>query len=141
MAARKWTKKQREQQAEVIRRSRPWDRATGPRTPEGKAKAAQNALKHGLHSQQIKEFRRIIRYSRKVNLFNVDAHQLVEEAREAAIKFVVERMDQEDTGALVKAHEFLMAQTEQVNKKFWKVHNRMFKFVHWELYGIRKYRE
>jgi hypothetical protein len=32
-------------QSEAIHRWRPWLRSTGPRSPEGKAKAAQNAYK------------------------------------------------------------------------------------------------
>lgn len=141
MPGRRWTAKQKKQQAAAIQRWKPWDHATGPRTPAGKAKSAQNALKHGLQSQQINEFRKIIRYSRTVDLFNVEAHQLVEDAREAAIQYVVNRMNQDDTAALIKAHEFLASQSEQVSKKVLKIHDRMFKLFRQELYSIRRPRE
>jgi DNA invertase Pin-like site-specific DNA recombinase len=37
-----WTRERRKRQSELIRQFRPWERATGPRTPEGKARAAKN---------------------------------------------------------------------------------------------------
>lgn len=42
MAARKWTEEQKQRQREAIRRWKPWEKSTGPRTEEGKAKAARN---------------------------------------------------------------------------------------------------
>ena len=42
-----WTDERRKQQAEAIRRWRPWERATGPRTTEGKARSARNADRGG----------------------------------------------------------------------------------------------
>lgn len=37
-----WTPERRKRQSEIIRQFRPWERATGPHTPEGKARAAKN---------------------------------------------------------------------------------------------------
>jgi DNA invertase Pin-like site-specific DNA recombinase len=37
-----WTPARRKRQSELIRQFRPWTRATGPRTPQGKARAAKN---------------------------------------------------------------------------------------------------
>ena len=45
--ARAWALEDRQRQAALIQRWRPWEHATGPRTDEGKAKASGNALKHG----------------------------------------------------------------------------------------------
>ena len=42
MAARTWTPEQRARQAEKIRTWQPWRQSTGPKTPDGKAKAARN---------------------------------------------------------------------------------------------------
>ena len=40
-----WTLERRQRQSEAIRTWKPWERSTGPRTPEGKAKVAQNSYK------------------------------------------------------------------------------------------------
>ena len=37
-----WTKDRKARQALAIQQWRPWDRSTGPKTPEGKAKSAEN---------------------------------------------------------------------------------------------------
>ena len=54
-----WTPERRARQAELIRTWQPWTRSTGPRTPEGKAKASRNAWKGG-YWQQLKELRRLL---------------------------------------------------------------------------------
>ena len=40
-----WTPERRARQAVLIRHWKPWERSTGPRTPEGKAKVSRNADK------------------------------------------------------------------------------------------------
>ena len=40
-----WTDERRARQAEAIWRWRPWEKSTGPKTDEGKAKASRNAYK------------------------------------------------------------------------------------------------
>ena len=40
-----WPKERRERQAQVCRATKPWERATGPRTDEGKARSSRNADK------------------------------------------------------------------------------------------------
>ena len=42
-----WTPERRAQQAELIRQWRPWEKSTGPRTPDGKNTVARNAYKGG----------------------------------------------------------------------------------------------
>ncbi|OWQ76592.1 hypothetical protein CEE56_02575 [Stenotrophomonas maltophilia] len=42
-----WTPERRRRQAQAIQKWRPWEQATGPRSVEGKAKAARNAWKGG----------------------------------------------------------------------------------------------
>jgi len=53
--------KYREERARLIRKTRPWEKTTGPRTPAGKAAAARNARKHGLRSAEVAELRRVLR--------------------------------------------------------------------------------
>jgi len=42
-----WTPERRARQAQLIRRWKPWELSTGPRTPEGKARVSRNGYKGG----------------------------------------------------------------------------------------------
>ena len=42
-----WTLERRAQQSAAIRRWQPWVKSTGPRSPDGKVRAARNADKGG----------------------------------------------------------------------------------------------
>ena len=42
-----WTAERKAKQALAIHRWRPWDRATGPKSPEGKARVSRNGFKGG----------------------------------------------------------------------------------------------
>jgi hypothetical protein len=54
-----WTAERRARQAALIRTWRPWEQSTGPRTDEGKARAARNAFKGG-HRAAVREFARLV---------------------------------------------------------------------------------
>ena len=42
-----WTPERRKRQSEAIRRWKPWQQSTGPKSPEGKALVARNAWTGG----------------------------------------------------------------------------------------------
>ncbi len=56
-----WSDERRAAHAAAMRRWKPWERSTGPRTAAGKARAARNALKHGLHTKLMRRARRLLR--------------------------------------------------------------------------------
>ena len=56
-----WTLERRERQRRAIERWRPWDKSTGPRTDEGKARSSQNACRG-------REFREVEKYMRLLSL-------------------------------------------------------------------------
>ena len=60
-----WTSARRARQAALIHNWRPWEAATGPRTADGKARSARNALKHGGRTAsalaELAELRRMTR--------------------------------------------------------------------------------
>jgi len=55
---RNWTPEQRQRQRELIQRWKPWEKSTGARTKEGKARVSKNALKTG----QSLEIRELFKY-------------------------------------------------------------------------------
>lgn len=54
-----WTPERRARQAELIRAWKPWQQATGPRTPDGKATSSMNAYKGG-HWLMLRELARMV---------------------------------------------------------------------------------
>lgn len=54
-----WTPERRARQAELIASWKPWRHATGPRTPDGKARASLNAYKGG-HWLKLRELARMV---------------------------------------------------------------------------------
>jgi len=64
-----WTAERRAAQAERARTNRPFTKSTGPKSSDGKAKVARNALKTGLHAQpfrdEIREIRAFLRFNRQ----------------------------------------------------------------------------
>jgi len=61
---RNWTSEERAKQAAAIRRWKPWENSTGPRTEEGKEKCGMNALKHGFHDATMRKLRVLLRRQR-----------------------------------------------------------------------------
>ncbi len=59
-----WTDRRRKQQAAAIRKWKPWQNATGPKTDAGKARVSVNALKHGLNAVEIRALRRLLALQR-----------------------------------------------------------------------------
>jgi len=54
-----WTTERRARQAALIQTWKPWQQATGPRTPDGKAAASRNAYKGG-HWLMLRELSRLV---------------------------------------------------------------------------------
>ena len=69
-----WTPERRARQAALIRTWKPWERATGPRTPEGKSVASRNAWTGG-HLAMLRQITRL------VNAEVQEARELVERVR------------------------------------------------------------
>ncbi|GBG15386.1 ATPase P [Novimethylophilus kurashikiensis] len=60
----RWTPEARRLQSELIRRWKPWQQSTGPKTSEGKAVVSQNGYKGGLR-QQLRELSKLLREQKK----------------------------------------------------------------------------
>lgn len=58
-----WTPQRRAQQSAAIRKWKPWEQSTGPKSPEGKAKVSRNGYKGGW-SEQLRELSRLLREQR-----------------------------------------------------------------------------
>ncbi|MAF98425.1 MAG: hypothetical protein CMH26_07305 [Micavibrio sp.] len=54
---RPYPEKYKKERAILIRKTKPWEHSTGPKTAEGKAKVSQNGLKHGARSKIFTELR------------------------------------------------------------------------------------
>ena len=60
-----WTLERRQRQAELIRRWKPWEKSTGPKSPEGKARSAMRGFKGGTR-EMLRELARMLREQAEV---------------------------------------------------------------------------
>ena len=68
MANNGWTDERRARQAEAIRSWQPWRKSTGPRSPEGKARASRNADKGGKRAELRAELAMLRELLRKLDI-------------------------------------------------------------------------
>ncbi len=59
-----WTEERRKKQREIINRSRPWEKSTGPRSRKGKIISSRNAYKHGHRGRNHKILLRALRLNK-----------------------------------------------------------------------------
>lgn len=72
---RRWTQEERKRQSAMIRKSKPWEQSTSPRTEAGKAVVAKNAMEHGMRSAV---------WSAKTRMFNQLMRELQTALKERA---------------------------------------------------------
>jgi len=68
-----WTGQRRTGQAAAIRRWRPWERSTGPRTAQGKARISRNAYRGGERQFQRAAARVLMQLSPRIAAGDVEA--------------------------------------------------------------------
>lgn len=54
-----------EQQREVMRRNRPWEKSTGPKSAAGKARSSRNGVTHGLTTRENLALKKAMRQTEK----------------------------------------------------------------------------
>ncbi len=59
------TPEHRAKRAELIRRWKPWEKSTGPKSPEGKARSAMRGFKGGTR-EMLRELARMLREQAEV---------------------------------------------------------------------------
>ncbi len=118
MAARKWTRTQRENQSQAIKRWKPWDVSTGPISDHGKATSSQNAFKHGCDSKWVKRLRHFEREMRQSGLATVSATEELEAYRLKVEQRITENAFRKgEPKILVRAFGFLSAEISRTSKK------------------------
>lgn len=96
---RTWTEEQKRKQAEKIRKWKPWEHSTGPKTAEGKERCRYNALKEGTYTAQWPAVRKALRLQKEfmgeVMVFHLASQMLSYKraVKEAASKRAVKDSD------------------------------------------------
>ena len=80
---RKWTEEEKAKQAAAIRRWKPWEKSTGPKTEDGKARSKMNGLQDGHYGPTMHELRRTLRLQRTMVRL-AEARMCAEKKRKAA---------------------------------------------------------
>lgn len=139
MSGRKWTAKQRKQLGRAMNQRRPWDSSTGPRSPEGKSRSSQNALRNGVRSKVVRDFRKIEKDNRGVSLFDFEVQEKIEDARCAAILHVIGFMASADAKAFMVGQAFIATQIRRTIRKSERIRKRWEEFMRFDTYSIRSY--
>ena len=117
MAARKWTKLQRETQSRAIRRWKSWESSTGPRSAQGKAISSGNSFKHGCDSIWVRRLRQMERDMRRSKTATVSATRELETYRLDVKKRIADNvLMKRDPKILVKAFGFLSAEISRTSR-------------------------
>ena len=62
-----WTEQRRQRQKVLIQSWKPWERSSGAKTPQGKAKSSRNAYKTGATETEklIRQFKKLLKEGNK----------------------------------------------------------------------------
>ena len=63
-----WTEERKQKQRELIQSWKPWEKSTGAKTAQGKAKSKMNAYKHGVAETRalIRQFKALLKEEEKL---------------------------------------------------------------------------
>lgn len=63
-----WTEQRKQRQRELIQTWKPWEKSTGAKTPQGKARSSRNAYKTGYSEfkAMLKELNRLLKKERRL---------------------------------------------------------------------------
>ena len=70
-------------------------------------------------------------------MFDFEAEERIDAARESAIEFVTGLMIKRDVNETVTGLEFILSQTRWATKRLFRVQNRLAEFVRWDTYSLR----
>ncbi len=106
---RSWTPSQRKDQSAKCRAQKIWLKATGPKTLEGKKRSSQNARKHGMRSEEIKGFKKLLRMQAQM-LKKYKAWERIERIKRRAV------LDMLRQGITVEKYKKLYERNERLGQ-------------------------